>query len=213
VSSIVWTHGCNWECAYCHASHLITDLDKINLIDEEKVFDYIKGKSGWIDGICISGGEPTLQTDLIDFIKRVKEELNIAVKLETNGSNPKIIRQLLKDNLLDCLCLDFKQLPENVLAISGQTGGTMDLLDSYNAAFRSDIEVEFHTTLCPPFINIDSIAPMAEFLHNKGIWILQQYSANEVLLPNKAGDRVYSKEETAEILAEAQKYHDDVTLV
>jgi len=212
VSTIIWTAGCNWRCAYCHGSHLILEPDEIDRIEEDMIFDFIKGKKGWIDGLCISGGEPTLQSELVSFIQRAKKELGIAIRLETNGSNPRIIRKLLKNNLLECLCLDFKQLPENILKINAQNGGVMEVIDSYNAAFRSDIEIEFRTTLCPRFVDLDSIKPMAEFLHNKGLWVLQQYDATETLTPNKAGDRTYLAEEIKEIYAEAQKHHSNVIL-
>lgn len=212
VSSIIWTAGCNWRCAYCHGSHLILEPDEIEKIEEQVIFDYIKGKEGWIDGLCISGGEPTLQPDLIDFIQKVKSELKIGVKLATNGSNPGVIKKLLKDNLLDCLCLDFKQLPEKILNINGQKGGIHNIIDSYNAAFRADIEVEFHTTLCPPFVSFECIKPMAEFLHNKGLWVLQQYDASDILVPEKAGSRIYSNEEIQKIYVEAHQYHNNVIL-
>jgi len=211
VSSIIWTAGCNWRCAYCHGGHLLQD--EIDHIEEDIIFDYIKSKDGWIDGLCISGGEPTIQPDLIDFIERVKNELNIAIKLETNGSHPEIIRELIRKELLTCLCLDFKSMPEGVLKINGQSGGVHAILDSYNAAFKCDIEVEFHTTLCPQFINLEAITSMAKFLHNKGMWVLQQYNSSETLIPDIAGDKTYSESEVLEMYTEAKKYHDNVILV
>lgn len=213
VSSIIWTAGCNWRCAYCHAAKLLLEPDEIDQIEEKVIFDFIKGKSGWVDGLCISGGEPTLQPDLIDFILRVKEELNISIKLETNGSNPAVIRKLVDGGLIECLCVDFKQLPTKLLLdINGQSGDLFSVLDSFNAAFRTNIETEFHTTLCPPFVGLDSIKPMAEFLHNKGLWVLQQYDSSETLIPDKAGNKVYSEEEVSEMYVEAQKYHKNVIL-
>lgn len=213
VSSIVWTAGCNWRCAYCHAGHLILEPDELEKIEEEVVFDYIRDKNGWIDGLCISGGEPTLQPDLIDFIIRARE-LDIAIKLETNGSKPNVLRKLVKDDLIECLCLDLKQLPPKLLNINGQTGNVYEVLDSFNVAFKADehMETEFHTTLCPAFVNLQAIKEMGEFLHNKGLWILQQYDASETLIPDKAGDRMYSEEEVEELYREAQKYHKNVIL-
>jgi pyruvate formate lyase activating enzyme len=210
VTSIIWTAGCNWRCAYCHGSHLILEPDEIDKIEEQTIFDFIKDKNGWVDGLCISGGEPTLQPDLIDFIQRARKQLNVAIKLETNGSNPQVIRKLLNDNSLECLCLDFKQLPEKLPNITGKKSDIYEVIDSYNAAFKSEIEIEFHTTLCPSFVKFDDIKPMAEFLHNKGLWILQQYNTSDVLDLDRAGNIIYSNEEIAEIYAEAQKYHKNV---
>jgi len=211
VSSIIWTSGCNWRCSYCHASHLILEPEKLEAIEESIIFDYMKSKDGWVDGLCISGGEPTLQPDLIDFIKRVKSQLNVEIKLETNGSNPEILSELINEHLINCLSLDFKHLPENVHKIS-KVKESFNVLQSYNLAFRAEIEVEFHTTLCPAFINIDDIIPMAKFLHNKGTWVLQQYNPDDVLELDRAGNTSYSKEEISRIYKTAKEHHKDVIL-
>jgi len=199
VSSIIWTPGCNWRCTYCHAGYLILDTDKLELINEAKVFKYIESKSGWIDGLCISGGEPTLQPDLCDFIKKVKDQATV--------------EKLIKDKLLDCYCLDFKQMPDRrLLEITGETGNLYSVLQSFNLAFGAGIEVEFHTTLCPSYIGIDDIPIMGNFLHNAGLWVLQQYDTTNTISPNLAREAKYNQEQLGEILKSAQLVHKNVMM-
>lgn len=215
VASIIWTPGCNWRCAYCHAGHLINDVEKLQIIDKDVVFDYIISKNGWIDGLCISGGEPTLQPDLFEFIEEATTKLDIEIKLATNGSNPAIIEKLLNNNLLGCLCLDFKHMPDHrLLALNGQSGKLYDILQSMNLAFRAskNIEVEFHTTLCPTFIGIDDIKTMGELLHNTGMWILQQYDPTDVIEPEMAREAKYDQEKLDEIYELAKTLHFNVVI-
>lgn len=212
ISSIIWTAGCNWKCAYCHASHLIKEPEKIENIEENTVFDYINSKDGWIDGLCISGGEPTIQPDLFDFIKRAKNKTNVDIKLETNGSNPSVIKTLLSNNLLKCLCLDLKQLPSKLLNLNGQNGGIYEVLESFNVAFGSEIEVEFHTTLCPKYIDKQSIEEMGKFLHGSGVWVLQQYKKSDVLYPDVVGGETYTDDEVNSLYECAKSHHKNVIL-
>lgn len=213
VSSVIWTAGCNWRCTYCHAKHIITDIDNIEKIDEQVVFDYINDRSEWIDGLCITGGEPTLQTDIVDFAKRVKETLNIGIKLETNGSNPEVIRYLIDNELIDCLALDFKTpIGPQLLSLNGQQGGIYEVLESFNISFKAPIDVEYHTTLCPVYINKQTIQEMGTFLHNKGTWILQQYNSDNVLNIDIAGSKEFVEEEITEVLKDCRQLHSNVIL-
>jgi pyruvate formate lyase activating enzyme len=214
VSSIIWTPGCNWRCAYCNTAHLIENKDNLE-VDPQTVSDYIKSKSGWIDGLVVTGGEPTLQADLSEFLTEIKK-LGVAVKLETNGSRPAIIRKLITYKLIDCLNLDFKLMPDTkLLHLTSQNSGLFDVLDGLSTAFRSTdkMEVNFCTTLCPVYINIDTIREMGLFLHNKGAWVLRKYDPTSVLRPEFANGYVFSDEEVEEIVTEAKKHHEKVILL
>lgn len=211
VSSIIWTAGCNWRCPYCHNHKMVINHDSIDRIDKKTIFDYIKSNEGWIDGICISGGEPTLQPDLKEFINEIKE-LNLLIKLETNGSKPDIIKELIESELIDCLALDIKHVPgSKLLNITGDNN-IYSVLQSFNVSFNANIEVEYHTTICPSFIKKEDIKEMAEFLHNKGIWILQQYDPTDVLDEDRAGKHRYCNDELDEIVEVAKQNHKNVII-
>jgi pyruvate formate lyase activating enzyme len=214
ISSVIWTSGCNWRCSYCHAKQFVDMNNKLPEIKEEMIFDYIKSKSGWIDSLCVSGGEPTIQPDLIEFMQRAKS-LGILIKLETNGSDPFVLETLITKKLIDCLCLDFKQLPNlKLLNINKQGGGLFNVLQSFDVAFNHHkrLEIEFHTTLCPVFIDLPDIDEMGIFIHNVGTWILQQYDPTHAMNPDIAGDRIYDAEQLEKIMSTAKKHHKNVIL-
>ena len=99
VSCILFTQGCNFKCPYCQNSGLIGHENEL-LIDEEEIFSYLNKRKGVIDGVVISGGEPTVQKDLKIFMKRVKD-MGFLVKLDTNGSNPELLEEIIQNNLVD----------------------------------------------------------------------------------------------------------------
>ena len=110
VAAVVFTQGCNFRCGYCHNPLLLpksnSELDSESFT-KEKFFAFLKTRIGKLDGIVITGGEPTLQSGLYDFIKEIKQ-MGFDIKLDTNGTNPKIVEKLLSDNLLDYIAMDIK---------------------------------------------------------------------------------------------------------
>src|SRR5574344_258707 len=106
VACTIFTLGCMWRCTFCQNSTLATGIDE-NRIPEEEVLNYLRQRKGLVDGICISGGEPTIQKGLDEFIKKCKE-IGVKVKLDTNGSRPEIVEDLLKKQLLDYIAMDIK---------------------------------------------------------------------------------------------------------
>src|SRR3989338_2765465 len=108
VVCTIFLAGCNFRCPYCQNPDLIENPDKLPDIKEEEIIGYLKKRRKWLDGICISGGEPTIHNGLVDFIKKIKEE-NFLVKLDTNGVNPNMIKELLNNELIDFISMDIKR--------------------------------------------------------------------------------------------------------
>ena len=108
VATIVFTQGCNWRCPYCHNAQLLpADRPKSELIPETYVFDHLSGRRRQLDGLVITGGEPTIQEHLPRFIHKVRR-MGLAIKLDTNGSRPDVLRRLLEEGLLDYIAMDIK---------------------------------------------------------------------------------------------------------
>ena len=107
VAATIFTNGCNYACSYCQNSALVLNIKDNKLIDEEEVLAYLEERKKILDGLCITGGEPTIQHDLAEFIYKVKK-IGLSVKLDTNGSNPEVIKLLLDNNLLDYIAMDIK---------------------------------------------------------------------------------------------------------
>ena len=106
VSCVVFTRGCNFRCPFCHNSSLVNGVAP-QKIQSEDFFAFLNKRRGLLDGVCITGGEPTLNPDLPDFIRKIKE-MGLLVKLDTNGTNPKMLESLISQNLVDYLAMDIK---------------------------------------------------------------------------------------------------------
>lgn len=149
IAAVVFTQGCNLRCGYCHNAGLLAADDTSNSILPEEIFEFLAKRKGMIDGVVISGGEPTLQEDLRVFIEELKD-IKLLVKLDTNGTNPDILRTLIQCELLDFIALDLKAPLSKYARITG--ANELEL-----AAIRESVEViktsglahEFRTTFCP----------------------------------------------------------------
>ena len=194
VASIIFTQGCNLRCPYCHNSGLIP-FDSDDLISEEEVFSYLKKRKGVIDGVVISGGEPTVQADLVRFIRRVKD-LGFLVKLDTNGSNPDILEELLKDNLLDYVAMDIK----NPLALYKEVAGISPKVDKLKRSIEllknCSIDHEFRTTIIRNIHDIDKIFEICSYVDGNKMYLQNFEQSENVLGVNLES---FSKEELLDI--------------
>ena len=156
VAALIYTAGCNFRCPFCHNAELVLpeQIKKLDLVPEDDVLDLLRKRKGFLDALSITGGEPTLQPDLYEFIKKVKE-IGVLVKVDTNGSNPDVIERLLADKLVDYIAMDVKG-PErryndlansvvNMDAIKETIGAIMSLAPDY----------EFRTTVAPTITEED----------------------------------------------------------
>ncbi|MBU2068526.1 anaerobic ribonucleoside-triphosphate reductase activating protein, partial [Patescibacteria group bacterium] len=148
VAATIFTIGCNFKCPFCHNPELV-DLKKIKRqpkIFEAVFFDFLKSRQDLLEGICITGGEPSIQPDIIDFIKKIKK-LSFLVKLDTNGSQPKILEKLFNQNLLDFVAMDIKSSQENYSKTTGIKINLQDIQRSIDLIRQNKIDYEFRTTI------------------------------------------------------------------
>lgn len=216
VSAVVIAGGCNLRCPYCHSWRYVTGLDDLERLDPKAVFNLLERQRGWIDGVVFTGGEPTLQPDLADFIRRTRE-YGVKTKLHTNGSRPEVISGLLDEGLLDCLSLDFKAPLDGRLFAAAGVPERPELIDAVRESFRlaaeSDIDREYHTTLSPRFVDLPTFGDMAAELEPKGLWLLQQFENGDCLSPELSGSSRYDNAMLDAFAAAArQAGHDKVIL-
>lgn len=210
LAAVVIAGGCNLRCPFCHSWRYVTGLDDLERLDPSVVFHLLERQRGWIDGVVFTGGEPTLQPDLPEFILRVRE-YGVETKLHTNGTRPDVIENLLNRRLLDCLALDYKApLDARYFAAAGvpESGETLAAVRrSFILAADAGIEVEYHTTLDPEFVTPEAFSEMAAALPAGGRWILQQYETGDCLNPGLAGTARYDGERLEAFLREAESSH------
>ncbi len=145
VACTIFTAGCNFRCPFCHNASLVVKNDG-NAISEEELFAFLEARRGRLSGVCISGGEPTLQPDLVPFIKRVRE-MGYAVKLDTNGYRPDLLSELISEGLVDYIAMDIKTSRERYSEVSGVDVDVSKIEESAEMIMRSGINYEFRTTV------------------------------------------------------------------
>lgn len=174
IAATIFTVGCNFRCPYCHNIELVESLnfDKRNLISDDYVLDFLEGRKGDLDGICISGGEPTLQPDLIDFIRKVKKK-DFLVKLDTNGSNPKIVQKILDENLLDYIAIDVKTAFDKYELVKASSAIALNVLESINIITERGVALELRTTIVPGIVDASDFDEIIKAFNDKNEKILK----------------------------------------
>ncbi len=191
ISAVVFTFGCNFNCWYCHNRRIIEDKSSEN-ISEEEVLNFLSKRKGFIDGLVISGGEPTLNPELENFIRKVKA-LGFKVKLDTNGTNPNIVEKLLKDNLLDFVAMDVKTSKENYSKLVGREVDFDKISKSINLLKNSSVDYEFRTTFAPD-VSLSDVEGIGKLICGAKAYAIQKYNPPESLdkpyitIPHKRED-------------------------
>ncbi|MEG1663048.1 MAG: anaerobic ribonucleoside-triphosphate reductase activating protein, partial [Clostridia bacterium] len=178
IACTVFTNGCNLRCPFCHNSSLVYGRSQADTIPESDVFDYLIKRRKLVDAVCVSGGEPTLQHDLTDFIKKVKD-LGLLVKLDTNGTNPSKLKELLDQNLLDYVAMDIKNSEDRYNEISGRTVDISKIKESVAILKNCKIEYEFRTTLISNFHTENDIVAILKLISGAPKYYFQKYVDND----------------------------------
>ena len=179
VAAIVFTQGCNFKCPFCHNSDLI--CFKSGVIDENEVLDYLGKRKKMLDGVVITGGEPTLQQDLINFLNKVKN-LGLKVKLDTNGAKPEILQKIIDLNLVDYIAMDIKSSQNNYSEVSGVKVDINKIRESISIIKKSKLDFEFRTTVVKNYHNYESLLEICEYVGNDVKYYLQNFENSSRVL-------------------------------
>ncbi|RPI73052.1 MAG: anaerobic ribonucleoside-triphosphate reductase activating protein [Desulfobacteraceae bacterium] len=152
ISAVIFTQGCNFLCPYCHNPQLVHSDRFEKPMETRKVLEFLSTRVGRLDGVVLSGGEPTLQSDLADFIGQIKP-FGFAVKLDTNGSRPRVLEQLLLEQCLDYVAMDLKAPPDKYKQVSGGFAGSAAIAESVRLLAESGVAHEFRTTFDPDLLD------------------------------------------------------------
>jgi pyruvate formate lyase activating enzyme len=181
LSAVLFTQGCNFTCPYCHNPHLIRLFGQP--LAEEAALNFLRGRRKYLDGVVISGGEPCLQPDLAEFCKKL-QGLGYAVKLDSNGSNPELLADLIERRLINYAALDLKADPRAYPAEIAPLDQGRLVLESLNILKRSALPHEFRTTVAAPFVDARSLEAIARAAAGPAPLYLQPYRSNQVLDPD-----------------------------
>lgn len=203
IATVVFTCGCNFDCWYCHNRSLIKfNQKKIEVIDEKDVLDFLSKRNKMIDAVVLSGGEPTLHKELKAFLTEIKK-MNFKTKLDTNGSNPNVLKELLDNKLLDFVAMDIKTSFEKYSNLVQKKVNSEDLQKSIEILMNSNIDYEFRTTFSPD-VTLDDIRSIVHIIKGAKAYALQKYNQ-----PNSKCPKPHDLTDFACALAIAKEYVDN----
>ena len=175
ISAVIGTQGCNMRCFWCHNCYLIPHdcSPELQPIEEDDFFKFLNERVNFLDAVVISGGEPTLHADLLEFCEKIKA-LGFYVKLDTNGTNLAMLRELIDAGLLDYVAMDIKTDAEQYDKLCGERIEMDAILASINILLSADIPYEFRTTCVKPFVCRDNIEDLAKMISGAELYYLQK---------------------------------------
>ena len=180
VAATVFTPGCNMRCPFCHNADMVNGT--LADIGVETILTFLEKRKKVLQGVCITGGEPTLQKELPEFIKRIKE-LGLLVKLDTNGTNPQMLKSLYIDGLLDYVAMDIKNSYEKYKLTAGTQNVSLDIIrESIFLIQNSEIPYEFRTTVVREFHEPEDIEAICREIHGAEAYYLQSYTDSDNIL-------------------------------
>lgn len=186
IVSVIWTPGCNFRCPFCFNKTLVLNPDSLPDVSEEYILDFLERNRSLLDGLCITGGEPTLQPDLNGFCLKIKR-LGLKVKLDSNGSNPEALEYLISSGLVDFIALDIKA-PLNVESYRRAVGVQSEeyvgkIMESIRLLMGSNIDYEFRTTIVPNLHGEFEVEQICKTIKGAKKYVLQAYSPRDPIDP------------------------------
>ncbi len=203
VACTIFTKGCNFKCPFCHNSELIDMNSEYETIDEEEIIKYLIKRKNILDGVCISGGEPLIQKNIKILIKRIKD-LNLKVKLDTNGSNPTLLKELLDEDLIDYVAMDIKNSFDKYDITSGTKTNLNNIKKSIKIIENSNIDYEFRTTIIKEYHVLKDIINILKCLNKKSKYYIQNFMDSDGVLNKNL--HPFTNEELIEMKKELNEY-------
>ncbi|MBT3176708.1 MAG: anaerobic ribonucleoside-triphosphate reductase activating protein [Desulfobacula sp.] len=210
IACIIFTQGCNFICPYCHNPDLVADPQKRvgNFYDETEIFRFLKKRQGFIEGVVITGGEPTLQTDLFFFCQKIKD-MGYKLKLDSNGARPRVLENLIKNKLVDFISMDIKTNLENYHLVIPEKFDTANIVESTRILMDKAPAYEFRTTCTRPFVSKKIMDDIGKMISGAPKYILQKCSRKvSVLDPDflSTDKNFFSDKEMIELQNTINKY-------
>ena len=194
VACTIFTSGCNLRCPFCHNSGLVTN--NYNEISFDSIYEYLKKRIGILDGVCITGGEPLIHADIKDYIKKIKD-LGYLVKIDTNGCNPKLLKESIDLKLVDYIAMDIKNIYSKYDITSGVKVNIDNIKKSISIIENSGIDYEFRTTIVKEFHSTQDIKEILSYISSNSNYYIQNFkNSNDVFNRNLSS---FSEKELVEM--------------
>lgn len=210
IATVLFTAGCNFRCPMCHNAELVLHPNRLPEIREAELWAFLEKRAGLVTGVVVTGGEPTLQSDLPDFLRRVRA-LGYAVKLDTNGYRPQVLETLLAGGLVDYVAMDVKGPPEGYAALAGLPEIDLErVARSRELLIGGPIPYEFRTTVVPGLLAEPEVEAIARWIAGAARYVLQQFRAQGTLDPALEGRAPYPLARLEAMAARARPFVHEV---
>lgn len=209
ICAVIFSQGCNFRCPYCHNPELVNPLLYQTPLDENEVLQFLGNRRGKLDAITITGGEPTIQDNLIEFAGKIKK-MGFAVKIDTNGSKPQILKALLERKMLDFIAMDIKAPLKKYKEVAGVTVDCERIIESMEIILKSGLKHEFRTTIVKSQLSENDILSIARMMPQSGNYVLQRFVPAKTLDQNFLCEESYSWEEMESIKKRLEKENTSV---
>ena len=184
IACTIFTHGCNFRCPFCHNARLV--VREPDLIDENEILSYINKRRGVLDGVCISGGEPMLQGDLFDFMKKVKD-MGMLIKLDTNGCFPDKLSEAINSGLVDYVAMDIKNCKDKYALTAGLDNIDISKIEkSVDILMSGKIDFEFRTTVTRELHTPADFVKIGEWIKGNEKYYIQSFIDSGELIENSS---------------------------
>ncbi|MEM2843086.1 MAG: anaerobic ribonucleoside-triphosphate reductase activating protein [Candidatus Bathyarchaeia archaeon] len=204
LACTIFTFGCNFRCPYCQNPELIMD-DGRKPISTAWILNFLYERKGFLDGICITGGEPTLHQDLLEFLHEVKQ-MGYLIKIDTNGSNPEVLKKAIKNGIIDYIAMDIKAPLKKYSEVVRVKVKEEEIKKSIEIIKNSGLDYEFRTTVVPDLLNKEDFNEIGKLLKGTKRFYLQQFQGKKTLDKNFEGKTPLEKKELEEIKKILSKY-------
>lgn len=206
ISAVLFTHGCNLRCPYCHNPELvIEEFCKGTEISQKDLFEFLRRRVGKLEGVVITGGEPLLHNDLEEFVKKIKN-MGYLVKLDTNGTFPKRLQKIIDHRLVDYLAMDVKYSKSQYIISSADRGIGEKIRESIEIIKNSGIDYEFRTTFVKKIHNLESAEKIGEMIEGANSYYIQNFRPGKTINPSLTSENSFTKKELEQIRKIMKKY-------
>ncbi len=203
MACTIFTHGCNFRCPFCHNALLVTTPQEA-FISEEEVLSFLQSRKGKLEGVCITGGEPLLQEDIEDFMRKIKD-MGYLIKLDTNGSFPSKLKALCKQGLVDYVAMDIKNSQKKYAVTAGKKLFDLSaVMESVDFLIKGSIPYEFRTTVTRDFHTLQDLLDIAKWISGCDAYYLQQFVDSGNLIDAECSG--YTNEELREMYKAVKKH-------
>lgn len=211
ISSTIFVGGCNFRCPFCHNADLVLNPGDVPVIPKDFFLDFLESRKDWLDAVCVTGGEPLMYEDIKELLNLIKQK-GLRIKLDTNGSFPKRLEEIIQKGLVDYVAMDIKASLDKYFIASGVDVNTDNIKKSIEILKNSRVEIMYRTTVVPGIIEKEDIEKIGRMLKGSPLFQIQQFSPKNTLDESYRDIIPYPKKELQEYARIAAKYFSRVNL-